>query len=215
MRRPPAPPRASRERSCDQRPVRPGAPRDQLRARKLRAGNGAARDLRDSRRVVASGGRRSTQGRAPGRARGRGRVTIASAIQIVLGRLTGAEPILIACGPARSVMGLTGRTVLHAGPPLGWETACETMRAAILCAIRYEGWAADDAEALDLLVKGEVEIAPCHAAGAAGPITGMVTPSLPVFLVEERRVRGRALATPKARHMQVPRLCAHLSIGIS
>ncbi len=122
-------------------------------------------------------------------------MTISSANQIVLGRLTGAEPILIDCGPARSVMGLTGRTVLHAGPPLGWETACETMKAAILCAIRYEGWAADDAEALDLLVKGEVEIAPCHAAGAAGPMTGMVTPSMPVFLVEERRSGGRAFAT--------------------
>ncbi|PYM46688.1 MAG: DUF1116 domain-containing protein, partial [Candidatus Rokuibacteriota bacterium] len=122
-------------------------------------------------------------------------MTIASANQIALGRLTGAEPILIDCGPARTVMGLTGRTVLHAGPPLGWETACETMKAAILCAIRYEGWAADDAEALDLLVKGEVEIAPCHAAGAAGPMTGMVTPSMPVFLVEERRSGGRAFAT--------------------
>ena len=122
-------------------------------------------------------------------------MTIASANQIALGRLTGAEPILIDCGPARSVMGLTGRTVLHAGPPLGWEAACETMKAAILCAICYEGWAADDAEALDLLVKGEVEIAPCHAAGAAGPMTGMVTPSMPVFLVEERRSGGRAFAT--------------------
>jgi hypothetical protein len=122
-------------------------------------------------------------------------VTIASANQTVLGRLTGAEPMLIDCGPARTMMGLTGRTVLHAGPPLVWDNACETMKAAILCAIRYEGWAPDDAEALDLLAKGEVEIAPCHAAGAAGPMTGMVTPSMPVFLVEERQSGSGAFAT--------------------
>jgi uncharacterized protein DUF1116 len=120
---------------------------------------------------------------------------IKAANEAALERMTEALPVLIDCAPARTVMGLTGRTVLHAGPPLGWERACETMKAAILCAIRYEGWAPDDAEALDSVAQGKVEIATCHAAGAAGPMTGMVTPSMPVFVVEDRRSGGRAFAT--------------------
>jgi len=69
------------------------------------------------------------------------------------------------------------------------------MQAAILCAIRYEGWAADDAGALDRIRRGDVTIGPCHHRNAAGPMTGMVTPSMPVFVVENRRHGNRAFAT--------------------
>src|SRR5262249_26339664 len=73
-----------------------------------------------------------------------------------------------------------------------------TMQAAILCAIRYEGWAADDAAARDLVVRGEVTLAPCHHRGAVGPMTGLVTPSMPVFVVENRSGGNRACATINA-----------------
>ena len=56
--------------------------------------------------------------------------------------------------PAREALGLDERTVLHSGPPLPWERACPTVQAAILCAIRYEGWAADDAAARRLVETG-------------------------------------------------------------
>lgn len=92
-------------------------------------------------------------------------------------------------------MGLADRTVLHAGPPLQWERACATMQSAVLCAIRYERWAPDDGAALDLVSRGQVRIATCHQAGAVGPMTGMVTASMPVFVVENRREGNRAFAT--------------------
>jgi Protein of unknown function (DUF1116) len=122
-------------------------------------------------------------------------VSVKAANRVALERLVGGEPILVDCAPAGEALGLPGRTVLHSGPPLPWERACPTMQAAILCAIRYEGWARDDGQALELVAGGKVTLAPCHAWGAAGPMTGMVTPSMPVLVVENRRYGRRAVAT--------------------
>jgi len=125
----------------------------------------------------------------------RERIGVKKANEIALRRLVEAQPVLVDCRPAREAIGLTGRMVLHAGPPLGWERMCATMQAAILCAMRYEGWASEDGAALDLVLHGTVRIAPCHSMGAAGPMTGMVTPSMPVFVVENRAQGNRAAAT--------------------
>ena len=119
-------------------------------------------------------------------------MSIKQANQAALDRLVQAQPVLVDCLPADRVMGLTGRTVLHAGPPLTWERACATMQAAILCAIRYEGWAPDDARAAELVRRGEVRLGPCHHQGAVGPMTGIITPSMPVLVVENRASGNRA-----------------------
>ena len=121
--------------------------------------------------------------------------TIQAANEAVLATLTAAHPVLVDCRPAREVMGLEERLVLHAGPPLAWARACPTMQAAVLCAIRYEGWAPDDATAQALVERGAVALAPCHSRGAVGPMTGLITASMPVFVVENRVAGNRAFAT--------------------
>ncbi|HEX6081794.1 MAG TPA: DUF1116 domain-containing protein [Methylomirabilota bacterium] len=113
----------------------------------------------------------------------------------VLATITAAHPVLVDCRPAREAMGLEDRVVLHAGPPLRWDHACATMQAAVLCAIRYEGWAGDDAAARGLVERGAVTLAPCHSRGAVGPMTGLITASMPVFVVENRAAGNRAYAT--------------------
>jgi len=122
-------------------------------------------------------------------------MSIKTANQTTLQRLTEAQPFLVDCVPAAQAMGLTERIVLHAGPPLPWERACATVQAAICCAVRYEGWAPDDAAAADLLRRGEVRIGPCHHQAAVGPMTGIITPSMPVFVVENRAHGNRACVT--------------------
>jgi hypothetical protein len=122
-------------------------------------------------------------------------MSIKTANQMALQRLTGAQPVLVDCLPAGQAMGLAGRTVLHAGPPLRWDRACSTMQAAVLCAVRYEGWAPDDAAALDLVRRGEIRLVPCHHLGAVGPMTGIITPSMPVLVVENRAHGNRAYVT--------------------
>jgi hypothetical protein len=112
-----------------------------------------------------------------------------------LARLTDGTPVLVDCRPAREALELADRTVLHAGPPLAWERMCEPMRAAVLCAIRYEGWAANDDAAAALVAGGAVRLEPCHHHRAVGPMTGIITPSMPVLVVENRAFGTRAHAT--------------------
>jgi hypothetical protein len=110
-------------------------------------------------------------------------------------RLVNGTPVLVDCRPAWEALDLPDRTVLHAGPPLEWRRACEPMRAAILCAIRYEGWAANDDAAAERVTAGGVTLAPCHHWAAVGPMTGVITRSMPVFVVENRARGNRSFAT--------------------
>src|SRR4029450_13796223 len=110
-------------------------------------------------------------------------------------RLGGGDPVLLDCRPAWEALALPERTVLHAGPPLAWSRMCEPMQAAVLCAIRYEGWAANDDAARGLVATGRVTLAPCHHWGAVGPMTGIITRSMPVFVVVNRAHEARAHVT--------------------
>lgn len=112
-----------------------------------------------------------------------------------LRRLFDARPVLTDCRPAADALSLPPRTLLHAGPPLAWDRMCAPLQAAILGALRYEGWAEDSASALDLIDRGQITMAPCHHFGAVGPMTGIITPSMPVFVVENQAAGNRAFAT--------------------
>src|SRR5207249_1614842 len=123
------------------------------------------------------------------------RAAIDRANATALERLTSGAPFLVDCRPAREALELPERTVLHSGPPLPWERVSEPVRAAILGAIRYEGWAANDDAARELVERGAVRLEPCHHHATAGPMAGVVTPSMPVFVVENRAHGTRGHAT--------------------
>jgi hypothetical protein len=78
-------------------------------------------------------------------------MSIKTANQTTRQRLTDGQPFLVDCVSAAPAFGLAGRTALHVGPPLPWERACATVQSAIRCAMRYEGWAPNDATVADLL----------------------------------------------------------------
>ena len=121
--------------------------------------------------------------------------TIERANGEALARLVGGEPRLVDCRPAWEALELPERVVLHAGPPIEWGRMCEPMQAAVLCAIRYEDWAANDDAARRLVEDGAVRLEPCHHWRAVGPMTGIITRSMPVFVVENRAWSNRAHAT--------------------
>jgi len=123
------------------------------------------------------------------------RAAIDAANQRAFDLLVNGEPVLVDCRPAREALELPPHVVLHAGPPLAWERASPPMRAAILCAIRYEGWAANDDAAAEMVAHGHVRLEPCHHWRAVGPMTGLITASMPVFAVENRAHGTRAHVT--------------------
>ena len=84
------------------------------------------------------------------------------------------------------------RTILHSGPPIPWARMCGPMQGAIIGAILYEGWAQSHAEATALVERGEVDFAPCHHHRAVGPMAGVISPSMPVWIVLDREHGNRA-----------------------
>jgi hypothetical protein len=110
-----------------------------------------------------------------------------------LERMLAGEPRLIDIVPAREVLsGLKERMILHAGPPIEWERMCGPMRGAVAGAIVFEGWARDLQSAADMAASGAIAFHPNHHFGAVGPMTGMTTVSMPVFVVENKRFGNRA-----------------------
>jgi hypothetical protein len=86
---------------------------------------------------------------------------------------------------ADAIDDLDGRILLHAGPPITWEAASGPLRGAIVGAALYEGWAPDPEAAERLAADGGIALAPCHDRGCVGPMAGIVSPSMPVFVVRD------------------------------
>ena len=102
-------------------------------------------------------------------------------------RLLASRPQLVAIGVARDVVpGMADDLFLHAGPPVTWERMCGPMRGAVIGGLMYEGRAKSATEAERLAASGAVRFDPCHHHDAVGPMAGLVTPSMPVFVVEDR-----------------------------
>ena len=118
----------------------------------------------------------------------------AAANRDAVSRMVEVEPHLVAIRTARDVIpGLTERTFLHAGPPLEWADCSGPMRGALIGAMLYEGLAATPDEAAAL--GPELELSPCHHHRAVGPMAGVISPSMPVQVVEDAAGTGVAYAT--------------------
>ncbi len=115
---------------------------------------------------------------------------------VVVERMLAAHPVIVDVRPAHeAIPALHGRKVLHAGPPISWERMCGPMRGAIIGACLYEGWAKDENEALSLAEGDEIDFEPCHHYNAVGPMAGIISPTMPVFVVEDRTHDNTTYAT--------------------
>jgi len=113
-----------------------------------------------------------------------------------ISRLTSAEPRVMGIGTARDeIPGMTERTLLHAGPPVAWEEMCGPMRGAVIGGLLLERLATTAEEAIRLAASGEIRFEPCHHHDTVGPMAGVVTASMPVWIVENATHGNRAFAT--------------------
>ena len=96
-----------------------------------------------------------------------------------------AKPVLVDIAlHARDVWpDLVRKILLHAGAPLPWSRMCGPMQGAAIGAALYEGWAKTPGEAERMIARGEVRFETCHDRGAVGPMAGIVSPSMPLFVV--------------------------------
>jgi uncharacterized protein DUF1116 len=111
-------------------------------------------------------------------------------------RILAGRAVLFDVQSAGTVIpGMTARTLLHSGPPIEWSRMCGPMRGAVIGAVLFEGWAATPEKAEAMAARDEVQFSPCHYHQAVGPMAGVVSPSMPVFVVENASHRNRAFAT--------------------
>lgn len=103
----------------------------------------------------------------------------------VLDIFQGSEVRLIGMDIAKNVIpGMHDHMILHAGPPISWERMCGPMKGAVIGALIYEGLAKDETEALALIEKGAITFDPNHEHQAVGPMAGIISPNMPVFIMK-------------------------------
>jgi hypothetical protein len=119
--------------------------------------------------------------------------TIAEANAEALRRLRDARPVLADVAHAKDVIpGMDERTFLHAGPPIEWAAMTGPMRGGVVGAALLEGLADDPETAAARLSSGEVTFSPNHEHASVAPMAGIVSPSMPVWVVEDVSSGGRA-----------------------
>jgi hypothetical protein len=103
-----------------------------------------------------------------------------------LERMLGVQALLVDVLPAHEAVGLERGEFLHAGPPIDWERASGPLRGALMGGAVLEGLV-DTAEEAAALFEGglHVRLEPCHHRRSVGPMAGVVTPSMWMFVLED------------------------------
>jgi uncharacterized protein DUF1116 len=100
-------------------------------------------------------------------------------------RMLAVRAQLVDLLPARAALGLRPGDFLHAGPPVGWDQAAGPLRGALLGAAVFEELAADPQDAAAIAERGGFALDPCHSHGAVGPMAGVISPSMWLFVLED------------------------------
>lgn len=125
-------------------------------------------------------------------------------------RMMEAHPVLVGLGKALDVVpGMRENLLLHAGPPVTWERMAGPMRGAALGALIFEGKAKDEKEAEAMIKAGEIEFEPCHHHHAVGPMAGLLSPSMMVYIVENRTHGNKAYSSLNEGRGKVLRMGAY------
>ena len=121
---------------------------------------------------------------------------IDKANQEALNIILNGKPILIGLDKAINVIpGMKKNLILHAGPPIEWERMCGPTRGAIIGALIYEGMVESPEQAEQLASSGKIEYAPCHEHSTVGPMAGIVSASMPVFILKNEEYGNFAYCT--------------------
>ncbi len=135
---------------------------------------------------------------------------IDQANEIAVERMMNARPVLTGLAPAGEVIpGMRDNLLLHAGPPITWERASGPMRGAIVGALLFE-WLADSwAAAEHMVCNDEVDLKPCHEHHTVGPMAGVTSASMQVYVLENRTHGNRAYSNLNEGYGKVLRYGAY------
>jgi hypothetical protein len=137
-------------------------------------------------------------------------VDIERANTTAVGRMMEARPILKGLAVAREVIPrMKDNLLLHAGPPIEWARMSGPLRGAVIGALLFEGLAKTEAAATAMVEKGQVEFAPCHEHNAVGPMAGVTSASMKVYVVENITHANKAFSNLNEGYGKVLRYGAY------
>ncbi len=123
-------------------------------------------------------------------------ISIERANKEAIERIQKSQPTLVGLDIAGNVVpGMKKKMVLHAGPPITWDRMCGPLKGAVIGGLIYEGLAKNEEEAIELASSGEIEFSPWHHHNGVGPMAGVATYSMPVFIVENTTYGNKAYCT--------------------
>jgi len=121
---------------------------------------------------------------------------IEAANKKVMKIILNGQPTLLDIGIAEEVIpGMTKKTILHAGPPIKWEKMSGPLRGAVIGALIYEGLAVDEKEAVEFAASRKISYAPCHHHNTVGPMAGVVSASMPVWILQNKKYGNYSYCT--------------------
>jgi hypothetical protein len=135
---------------------------------------------------------------------------IDAANQTAVEQMMSARPILTGLAPAReAIPGMKDNLILHAGPPIEWGRMSGPLRGAVIGALLFEGLAKDEQAAIRLVDAGEVDFAPCHHHQTVGPMAGVTSASMEVYVVENKTQGNKAFSNLNEGYGKVLRYGAY------
>ncbi len=121
-----------------------------------------------------------------------------------------ARPVVTGVAPAIEVIpGMKEDLLLHAGPPVTWERMAGPMKGNMIGALLFEGIAKDAQEAESMLASGKFKFAACHDYDSVGPMAGVISPKMMVFIVEDQVFGNKAYSGLNEGRGKVMRMGAY------
>jgi hypothetical protein len=120
----------------------------------------------------------------------------AGANALALSRMLDVQALLVDVLPASEAVGLGEGEFLHAGPPITWDRASGPLRGALMGGAALEGLVEDPEDAVPLFEQGRhVTLEPCHHRRTVGPMAGVVTAGMWMFVLEDPATGARTHCT--------------------
>jgi len=123
-------------------------------------------------------------------------IDINKANKEAVSRIQSAQPVLVGVGLARDVVpGMHDKLILHAGPPIAWNRMSGPMRGAVIGGLIFEELAGSREDAEILASSGKIEFSPWHEHSGVGPMAGVATAGMPVWIVQNKTHGNKAFCT--------------------
>jgi len=108
-------------------------------------------------------------------------------------RMMEARPVVVGVAKAIDVIPAMRKNLfLHAGPPITYDRMAGPVKGAIVGALLFEGIAKNEEEAWEIAKSGKIDFEPCHHHSAVGPMAGLISPSMLVYIVENKTHGNKA-----------------------